>query len=73
MTALSANTDEALDNFLGKCDYDITADGLEDAIKTSEPGPAFDVRSAAGIYSFDEPSDLASSHARMLVDSATGR
>jgi hypothetical protein len=68
--AISTGSEAEMDNFFNTCDYDITIEGLEDALKALPPGPLFDLRNAAGIYKFDQPF-LAKT--QMIVEAATGR
>ncbi|KAK4444819.1 hypothetical protein QBC34DRAFT_429557 [Podospora aff. communis PSN243] len=70
LAAISTGSEDEMDNFFKTCDYDITAEGLEDALKTVAPGPHFDLRNAPGIYKFDQPG-LA--QAEMVVAASTGR
>ena len=71
VNALGSGDEKTIDSFLANCGYNITSEGLQEALKTSQPGPEFDIRHAGGAYIFKEPSDLMSKS--MSIDPTTGR
>ncbi|KAK3986197.1 hypothetical protein QBC44DRAFT_344793 [Cladorrhinum sp. PSN332] len=58
---------------LEKAGYQITNDDAMKALEAENPGPNFDVRFVAGLYSFDKPADLSGDSNRMMIDAGSGR
>ena len=69
LDTLKTGDEGTIDSFLANSGYNITDNGLETALKTAQPGPAFDVRNVGGAYSFKEPTDLKSRS--MSIDPTT--
>ncbi|KAK4221376.1 hypothetical protein QBC38DRAFT_429224 [Podospora fimiseda] len=63
---------QVVDQVLKKAGYEITTEDALKALEAENPGPNFDIRLVAGLYSFDEPVDLHGNDKRMVVDGGNG-
>ncbi|KAK0834030.1 hypothetical protein LTR73_001793 [Friedmanniomyces endolithicus] len=64
-SVLNAGDPSSVNAFLDKSGYEITAEGIQEVLSSTQPGPGFDIRSSrsckvGGLYKFTAPDELTS-------------
>ncbi|KAK1038365.1 hypothetical protein LTS16_012024 [Friedmanniomyces endolithicus] len=59
-SALNAGEPSNVNAFLDKSGYEITSEGIQQVLKSTQPGHGFDIRSFGGLYKFTAPDELTS-------------
>ncbi|KAK0920423.1 hypothetical protein LTR91_002625 [Friedmanniomyces endolithicus] len=59
-SVLNAGDPSSVNAFLDKSGYEITAEGIQEVLSSTQPGPGFDIRSFGGLYKFTAPDELTS-------------